>query len=383
MTVVKTLGTFQPCIWVYCLILIAATPSFGREFSPISSSAKDKCSVCPTHSIPSTIISQAHKDDQLPSKSQPPAISQHHQPNYGPSAPPSPIASDHHHSKQDYYSSFPSPPPPPKEVPLRFLNACNGDYAEAQSRYEATLEWRREEQIDTILREPFPNFFTIKEHYPHYYHGTGFRGEPVYYEFPAKADMKALKREGLSMDQLLRHYNMITEFQWQMLNRDDSMTSIFIVDLEGITLGDFVGEAVDLVKKASKVSAEHYPERAGLVFIVNVPRWFKLIWKVIVTLVPEETLEKIFVLRGTSEILSTLSKYVPMENIPAEYGGTSPQPLGQSSEESLLADLMRCNLHMTGTDDSGDSSNQGVADSAVHMTQQSNRFCNWVPARSY
>lgn len=185
------------------------------------------------------------------------------------------------------------------------------------------------------------------------------------------------------MDQLLRHYNMITEFQWQMLNRDDSMTSIFIVDLEGITLGDFVGEAVDLVKKASKVSAEHYPERAGLVFIVNVPRWFKLIWKVIVTLVPEETLEKIFVLRGTSEILSTLSKYVPMENIPAEYGGTSPQPLGQSSEESLLADLMRCNLHMTGTDDSGDSSNQGVADSAVHMTQQSNRFCNWVPARSY
>ena len=41
---------------------------------------------------------------------------------------------------------------------------------------------------------------------------------------------------------------------------------------------DFVGESVDFVKKASAFSAQHYPERAGFVFVVNVPSWFKMIW---------------------------------------------------------------------------------------------------------
>lgn len=189
--------------------------------------------------------------------------------------------------------------------------------------------------------------------------------------------MKALKRAGLNCDQMIRYYNMLTEFQWQMLSRDDSMTSIFIVDLEGITLGDFVGEAVDLVKKAAKVSAEHYPERAGLVFIVNVPKWFKLIWKVVLPLVPESTVKKIFVLRGRDEIVSNLSQHIPMENIPAEYGGASPIPLGQSLEENLLANLMQYNLHMAAA-----HSGVGVSD-PVHMEQLSQQFCNWVPARSY
>jgi len=377
MTTIKTLGTFQAYIWVFCLILISAMPSFGRESSPISITPNDKSSVCSSQSIPSTITrDQRQQYDQQPSKTPPPSLSPHQEPSDGPNAPPNPIAFSHHpqHSRQDEYSSFPPPPPPPKEVPQRFLNACNGDYAEAQRRYYATLEWRRKEQIDTILREPFPNFFLIKQYYPHYYHGTGFRGEPVYFEFPAKADMKTLKRAGISTDQLLRHYNMITEFQWQMLNRDDFMTSIFIVDLEGITLRDFVGEAVDLVKKASKVSAEHYPERAGLVFVINVPRWFKLIWKVIVPIIPEATLKKIFVLRGKDEMMKTLSKYVPMENIPAEYGGASPLPLGQSSEEKLLANLMQYNLHRAGAQDISDPE---------YMEQLSCRFSDWTPARSY
>ncbi|CAJ1890556.1 unnamed protein product [Cylindrotheca closterium] len=364
-------------------------PSIGRESCTLSSIPNDTSNLCSSQSIPSATLGDQRQqyDQQFAEPSPPPLLSPHQAPtSNGAIAPSNPMAiSDHHpqyNSEQDYYSLFPPSPPPPKEVPLRFLNACNGDYAEAQRRYDATLEWRRKENMDTILREPFPNFFTIKKHYPHYHHGTGFRGEPVYYEFPAKADMKALKRAGLSADQLFRHYNMVTEFQWQMLNRDDSMTSIFIVDFEGITLRDLAGDAVDLAKKASKISAAHYPERAGLVFIVNVPNWFKLIWKMIVPLVPAETLSKIFVLRGRDEVLASLSKYIPMENIPAEYGGASSLPLGQSSEEKLLANLIQYNLHMAATHSGGSWNQKGVTD-PVQMEQLSRQFRNWAPARSY
>lgn len=272
-----------------------------------------------------------------------------------------------------------TPPPPPTAVPLRFLNACNGDMAEARRRYSETLRWRKDNDIGMILKEPFPDFFLIKEHYPHYYHCTGFRGEPVYYEFPARTNLKALKKAGVGTEKLLRHYNMITEYQWQMLCRDDFMTSIFVLDLDGIRISDFVGETVDLVKQASRVAAEHYPERAGLVFVVNVPRWFNLIWNVVRPIVPESTLKKIFILRGKDAILSHLAEHIPMEHIPQEYGGSSRIRLGQSPEEEQLTNLMEHNLSLA---------NQKVpvcqgCSQHKHVDQWPCHICSWTPARSY
>ena len=170
-------------------------------------------------------------------------------------------------------------PKPPKELPLRFLRAGKGDVDEGLRRYELTLAWRKQERIDNILREPNHNFDVIKKHYKHFCHGRGKNGEPCYYELPPKTNLKALRGAGVDLHTLLRHYIQVTEFQWQFLERDDLRKSIYIIDLEGMRFGDFVGEVVDFVKQASKLSNLHYPERAGFVFVINVPSWFKLIWK--------------------------------------------------------------------------------------------------------
>lgn len=154
-------------------------------------------------------------------------------------------------------------PLPPKELPLRFLRAGKGDPEEGLRRYEQTLAWRQAENIDEILREANPNFDVIKQHYKHYCHGKGKNGEPCYYEQPPKTNLKALRDAGVNLETLLRHYIQVTEFQWQFLERDDLRRSIYIIDVEGMRLGDFVGEVVDFVKRASKLSNLHYPERAG------------------------------------------------------------------------------------------------------------------------
>jgi hypothetical protein len=196
------------------------------------------------------------------------------------------------------------PPPPPKELPLRFLRAGKGNATEGLRRYELSLQWRKQERVDTILREASPHFDLIKKHYKHYCHGVGKSGEPCYYEKPPKTNLKALRQAGVTVDMLLRHYVQVTEFQWQFLERDDLRRSIYIIDCEGMRFGDFVGEVVDFVKQASKLSNLHYPERAGFgkfsfvllscpyliyqrlilfslptVFVINVPSWFKLIWR--------------------------------------------------------------------------------------------------------
>jgi len=157
----------------------------------------------------------------------------------------------------------PPPPSPPMMLPLRFLRAGKGDVAEGKRRYKATLDWRRENQIDTILRESSPHFAIIKKYYPHFCHGQGYNGEPCYYEQPPRTKLKAMQNEGVSIETVLRHYVMVTEYQWQYLIRDDLKRSIYIIDLEGMGFSDFVGDVVDFVKRASALSSQHYPERAG------------------------------------------------------------------------------------------------------------------------
>jgi hypothetical protein len=262
-------------------------------------------------------------------------------------------------------------PPPPRELPLRFLRAGKNDPVEGLRRYESTLQMRLEQRLDHILREPNFDFGAIKQHYPHYCHCRGKNGEPCFYEQPPRTNLKALQQVGVTVDKLLRHYTMVTEYQWQYLERDDLAKSIYIIDLQGIRLTDFAGEAVEFLKKASKFSAEHYPERAGCVFVINVPGWFKIIWNVVKPIIDESTLKKIYILRGKDEIRTNMQEKIALENIPPEYGGTGPR-LGESIEEQTLAAWVEHNNQLA---------TAGLT--ACPASTEHCRFCDWTPARSY
>ncbi|KAG3117505.1 hypothetical protein PI124_g4212 [Phytophthora idaei] len=222
-------------------------------------------------------------------------------------------------------------------VPMRFINAEKGDEAKALERYNETTEWRREEGVDSLLEEPSPHFKIIKENYPHYYHKRGKNGEPVYYEKPGKINLKALKSAGLTLDDLMHNYLMITEFLWQVIEQDDNRKGISVLDVDGIGISDFAGEAVEYVRKAASVSGKHYPERCAYIFVINVPSWFSMIWNTVKGMVDDVTREKVIIVRGKKKIFEALSERIPVENIPVEYGGTSDS---KSPEEDLLFNLM-------------------------------------------
>lgn len=222
-------------------------------------------------------------------------------------------------------------------LPKRFLLAEKGDEAKGLARYKETLAWRRDEKLSQILFVPSPGFKVIKENYPHYYHKRGKNGEPVYYEKPGKINLKALKGAGLNLDDLMHNYIMVTEFLWQIIEPDDNKKCISVVDVEGIGLSDFRGEAVEYVKKAAAVSGKHYPERCAYIIVINIPSWFNVIWNVVKTMIDEVTREKVVMVRGKKNILDALKERIPLENIPEEYGGLSE---GSSPEETMLHDLM-------------------------------------------
>ncbi|OWZ14787.1 SEC14 cytosolic factor [Phytophthora megakarya] len=217
----------------------------------------------------------------------------------------------------------------------RFIAGEKGDAEKGHARFLATLEWRKENDIDNILVTPHPNFETIKQYYPQYFHGRTREGQPVYYERPGKIQLPALKREGLSIDDLLRHYMYITEYLWRVVEPNDSGRSITVLDVTGIGMYDLGGEVLDFIKRASAFTGAHYPERSAHIFIINIPGWFNMIWRMVKPLIDPVTREKVHMLKG-SAILKELETLIDPENIPSDFGGEGVA-LGDSEEEHALA----------------------------------------------
>ncbi len=50
---------------------------------------------------------------------------------------------------------------PDDDIWRRFLEGMSGNVAAARTRYLAMMQWRKEEDIDTILTRPHPYFQTV------------------------------------------------------------------------------------------------------------------------------------------------------------------------------------------------------------------------------
>jgi hypothetical protein len=225
------------------------------------------------------------------------------------------------------------------EVPMRFLRAEKGDVDKGRKRYEETLEWRKENKMDEILQAEWKHFDLIKENWPHYFHLRGKKNEPVYYEMPPKMKLDPMRKKGLTIDDLLHHYALVTEFEWQYIESSEEGKSIYVVDLNGMGFWDFAGEIIDFCRKASKFTQQHYPERASAIFVINVPTFFQMIFNIMKPMADPVTLEKIKVVSGKEKVLAALKEKIDLENIPPFYGGTSV-PLGEAPEEKLFKELL-------------------------------------------
>ncbi|ETW09420.1 hypothetical protein H310_00028 [Aphanomyces invadans] len=232
-------------------------------------------------------------------------------------------------------TSAPAATPPQLAFSPRFIAAEKGNVEKGRARYESTLQWRRENNVDGMLQEPQPHFHLIKKYYPQYFHGKSIKGHCVYYEKVGKIDLKAMKAAGLTIDQLLRHYVYLTEYMWTILEPSDSGRSVTVLDVNGIGFYDLAGDVLLFVRQATGFVSANYPERSAQIFIVNVPTWFNMVWSVVSPMIDPVTKEKIRICKGRA-VKEELLKSIAEDQLPADYGGSSVK-LGESDEEVALA----------------------------------------------
>ena len=106
-------------------------------------------------------------------------------------------------------------------------------------------------------------------------------------------------------------------------------------------------------------------------FLLTFHHVSTVIWSVVKPMIDEDTLKKIYILRGQQEIFTAMLERIPIENIPAEYGGKSV-PLGQSPEDQLLKQLMYHNNALANKEQNVCAGTQGGC-----------QFCHFQIARSY
>ena len=162
----------------------------------------------------------------------------------------------------------------------RFLRGEGEDFKAALFRWTTSMTWREELSVDAILLQPHRKFEVIKRYYPHYYLGRSKQQFPIYVEKPGMIDLDALKRAGVTAEDLLWHSVFLAEYQWTHIEPDEgSVTgkSISIIDMNGIGFSDLAGDAIAFMRKAISIAQDHYPERSKSIYVVNVPYWFDIV----------------------------------------------------------------------------------------------------------
>jgi hypothetical protein len=91
------------------------------------------------------------------------------------------------------------------------------------------------------------------------------------------------------------HYIYVNEYLWQILEASDAMaTMTSIIDLQGLNLKVLrQADLMSFMKEFVKTMDSHYPQRAHKTLIVNAPKWFNLLYKIVSPLLRESTKSKI------------------------------------------------------------------------------------------
>jgi hypothetical protein len=183
----------------------------------------------------------------------------------------------------------------PDGIPRRYLKMQHDNRERAKAALEATVEWRKQHDVNTILARPHPKFDVCKEVFPHYFCGHDDSNHVILLQRPGLINLPLAHANGLTGEDLLFHYIYEMEYLWQVMekeNPDATMTSV--IDLTGLNIAVLrKAELMSVAKMFVSTMDAHFPQRSHKTFLINAPKWFGGIYKLISPLLRESTKEKI------------------------------------------------------------------------------------------
>ncbi|CAJ2657865.1 unnamed protein product [Trifolium pratense] len=204
---------------------------------------------------------------------------------------------------------------------LKFLRAREFKVNEAFEMLKKTLKWRKEMKIDSILDEDFGSDLASAA----YMNGVDCEGHPVCYNMYGVFDGEEIYQKTFGNEEkrseFLRWRSYVMEKWIQKLNlKPGGVSSLLqINDLKNCP-GPSRKELRIATKQTVSMLQDNYPEMVAKNIFINVPFWYYALNALLSPFLTQRTKSK-FVVARPAKVTETLIKYIPIEEIPVNYGG--------------------------------------------------------------
>ncbi|CAM9334492.1 unnamed protein product [Scytosiphon promiscuus] len=228
-------------------------------------------------------------------------------------------------------------------IPERYIVGCGGDRVEAARRWKETVAWRQENKVDEILERPQPRFDDCRQIFPVYLHGRSRQGLPVLWERIGKVNVAKSDELKLPLSALTMNYVFFNECIWRVVldkGEDDSNDAQFITveDVSGVRPWHVTPKVLSVLRALTGTMKAHYVERCYKSYIINAPRAFTALWRIVSPMLDSRTRGKISIL-GT-DFLKGMQEEIDISQIPPEYGGSSGRDMDDSDDERKIRALL-------------------------------------------
>lgn len=237
---------------------------------------------------------------------------------------------------------------------LRWLMARSWDVDKATSMFIASMKWREENKVDSILEDfpksPFARL--ICENYP------STHTDPKCKELRTKDGhhlvlerMGQINPESTSLYPIQDLINFhIYAMELGAKRRDEyckefgnthASSTTGVEDLEGLGMAHMNTALLAVLKEFTKIDSDNYPESLRKVFIVNVPSVFNLIWKMVQYFWDENQKSKFQFLPAGTDLAPVLLQFIHEEDLPKAYGGKYDYDLPAKKSHKEFKFLLR------------------------------------------
>lgn len=210
----------------------------------------------------------------------------------------------------------------------RFLRAHGWALPAAEATLRAAIS--RDEGLQELDAPLIRSCRQLARHWRgHGLAGVDFDGDPVLWEQPGLLDWQGLNTvneelvvccEMLCLQRLALELDRLTVQEQRPVHRVG-----VVVDLEGLPMSFARPQNLKLFSRIARMDSEQQPEMLKWVLLVNPPRKFAAVWKVIEPYFDAGTRKK-FKIVPPEETQAELLRHVPRESLPRFLGGPSRQP---------------------------------------------------------
>ncbi|MCL7051948.1 hypothetical protein MKW94_028281 [Papaver nudicaule] len=205
----------------------------------------------------------------------------------------------------------------PAETLVRFLKARDWNVPKTHKMLIECINWRLENEIDTILTRPIapPDLYkAVRDSQLLGLSGYSKEGLPVFAIGVGKSTY-----DKAPADHYVQSHIQINEYRDRVVFPQATKkygryigTCLKVFDMTGLKLSAL--NQIKLLTKIATIDDLNYPEVAVTYYVVNTPYVFSKVWKIVKPLLQEETRRKIQVLRGNGK--EELLKVMDYESLP-------------------------------------------------------------------